>query len=118
MEIDQSPAQSKETETLAGTYFQFNANGTMETNLPLGAGTPTAYELREQEIRQKSAPPVVYKILESTDSSLVIVLEMRGVNFEMHFEKDLHPDVQDTLSNTAPVDTLTEESSSSEGDDQ
>lgn len=86
-ELTQATRNQTATEILNGTYFQFNANGTMETNLPVGVPAPTPYELVKNEIRQKSKPPVKYLIKTLSDSTLEIVLEMRGVAFDMQLRK-------------------------------
>lgn len=97
----------KETETLQGVYFYFGPDSKMVTNLPIGADAPTNYELKKNEIHQKSPQPVVYKIQSATDSTLVLIMEMRGVQFEMQMRKALPPvesAPQDTLA--LPADTL------------
>ena len=99
----------KETETLEGVYFQFGADGKMVTSLPVGADTPTVFELRNNEIHQKSPQPVVYKIQSVTDSTLVLTMEMRGAQFEMQLQKappPAEPASQDSL--TQPADSLSE----------
>lgn len=99
----------KETETLEGVYFQFGADGKMVTNLPVGADAPTGYELKKNEIHQNSPQPVVYKIQSVTDSTLVLTMEMRGVQFEMQLQKALpptEPAPQDSLA--PPADSLSE----------
>jgi hypothetical protein len=80
----------KETETLSGTYFLFQ-EGEMQTNLPVGPEELIDYELDKNIIRQKNTPPVEYTIRELTDSLLILGLELRGMQFEMHFK---HPSEQ------------------------
>lgn len=101
----------KETETLQGVFFEFGKDGKMTTNLPVGADVPTGYELKKNEIHQNSPQAVVYNILNASDSILMLAMEMRGVQFEMHLQKALpatEPAVQDSLS-TAPGDSLPEQ---------
>jgi hypothetical protein len=97
----------KETETLQGVFFQFGADGKMVTNLPVGADAPTGYDLKKNEIHQNSPQPVMYKIQSVTDSTLVLTMEMRGVQFEMQLQKSLpptEPPPQDSLA--PPADSL------------
>lgn len=100
----------KETETLTGVYFNFDGNGKMQTNLPVGSENPTDYELKKNEIRQKSPQPVTYMILSASDSTLVLALEIRGMPFELHLKKAALPPVEaipyDSLSQSS--DTLSE----------
>jgi hypothetical protein len=78
---------AKETETLDGTYFRFEGNGKMQTNLPLGANEPVDYTLEKNTIVQNGPMPVKYTIQKLTDSELVLVLELRGMQFEMHLKR-------------------------------
>jgi hypothetical protein len=78
----------KATETLAGVYFLFDpATGTMETNLPVGAETPTPFERKDNKIIQKSAPPVEYEITGASDSTLNLSFEIRGIPFDLKLRK-------------------------------
>jgi hypothetical protein len=92
----------KETETLQGVFFHFGGDGKMTTNLPVGADTPTDYSLSKNEIHQKSPQAVVYNIQSASDSTLVLAMEMRGVQFEMQLRK-----VQPVTEPAAPRDSLT-----------
>ena len=99
----------KETETLQGVFFQFGADGKMTTNLPVGADAPTEYDLKQNEILQKSPQAVTYCIQSMTDSPLVLTMEMRGMLFEMQRQRAVlptEPAVQDSLSQ--PADSLSE----------
>jgi hypothetical protein len=100
----------KETGTLEGVFFQFGADGKMMTNLPIGTGMPTEFELRQNEIVQKSPQEVVYRIQSMTSSALVLTAELKGMQFEFHLQKAAEPapasPAQDTLSQ--PADSLSE----------
>ncbi len=76
-----------ETQTLQGVYYYFGADGKMQTNLPIGAETPTDYVVVKDEIEQRSAQPVKYTIQQLTDTVLVVTLEMHGVPFEFQFRR-------------------------------
>ena len=105
-EIVRGLRNQRPTETLSGTYFRFGDDGKMQTNLPIGPEEPMEYTLSRNEIRQKSTPPVKYMIQSITDSTLVLDLELRGMQFEMHFRRAQEPPIrpvqslpgQDTLS--------------------
>jgi hypothetical protein len=103
-EIFQGFRNRRQTETLQGVFFQFNPDGTMFTNLPVGADAPTQYELNKNEIRQKSPQEVIYTIQSANDTLLVLAMEMRGVEFELHLRKA--PSVADPVES----DSLTPES--------
>lgn len=112
-EIIQGFRNQRETQTLSGTYFQFGNDGMMQTNLPVGPEEPMAYTLSATEIRQKSIPPINYQIQSLNDSSLILNMEMRGMQFEMRFRRatEINPD-----SSGAPQqpDTLPVQDSSEE----
>jgi len=76
-----------ETQTLQGVYYEFGADGKMQTNLPIGAESPTEYVVSKKEIEQRSAQPVKYLIQSLSDSTLIMTLEMHGVPFEFQFRR-------------------------------
>lgn len=79
---------AKETETLAGTYFRFEEQGKMQTNLPLGANENAVdFTLEKNEIIQSGPMPIKYTIQKLTDTELILVLELRGMQFEMHMKR-------------------------------
>lgn len=84
-EIIKGLRNQTETETLSGTYFLFEGNRKMMTNLPVGPEELTDFEVAKDKIHQKSSPIIEYQILELTDTSLILGLELRGMQFEMHF---------------------------------
>ena len=86
-EIVRGYRNKAETETLAGTYFRFGSDGKMQTNLPVSPEEPIDYEVNSTEIRQNCSPPIKYEILNLNDSALVLGLELRGMQFEMHFRR-------------------------------
>ena len=93
-----------ETGTLQGVYFDFGADGQMQTNLPVGPEAPVAYEVDKKSIIQKSPQPIRYEAAVLEDSTMVLKMEMRGMTFEMHLRKAEAPKPVDTLS-TPPIDT-------------
>jgi hypothetical protein len=103
-EIVKGLRNQKETETLAGTYFEFEDGAKMITNLPVGPEERMDFELDEQTILQKSSPPVKYEILGLSDTSLILGLELRGMQFEMHFQRGAATPKSDALD-TWPHET-------------
>lgn len=79
---------AKETETLDGTYFRFEENGKMQTNLPLGANEQAVdFTLDKNEIIQSGPMPIKYTVQKLTETELILVLELRGMQFEMHMNR-------------------------------
>jgi hypothetical protein len=98
-ELTSAQRNQKPTETLAGTFFEFGADGAMTTNLPIGAENPTPYEVTSEGIVQKSTPPVTYAIQAATDSTLTLTAQLRGIPFILQFHRA-----------EPPVDTLMRDS--------
>lgn len=105
-EIVRGLRNQKPTETLSGTYFRFGDDGKMQTNLPIGPEEPMEYSVSRHEIRQKSTPPVKYLIQDLTDSTLALSLELRGMQFEMHFRRAAEPPAGPEPGGLVPQDTL------------
>ncbi len=101
-EIVKGLRNQRETETLSGTYFLFEKNGKMMTNLPVGPEVLTDFEFAKDKIHQKSSPVVEYQILELTDTSLTLGLELRGMQFEMHFRRAMQEQPPSEPMNTWP----------------
>lgn len=105
-EIVRGFRNQKATETLIGTYFQFGDDGKMQTNLPIGPEEPMDFSVNNNEIRQKSTPPVKYIIKSLSDSSLVLDLELRGMQFEMHFQRAEIPAPSEPAPASPEQDTI------------
>lgn len=103
-ELTKALRNDHETGTLQGVYFDFGADGQMQTNLPVGPEAPVAYEVEKKTIIQKSAQPIRYEAAMLEDSMMVLKLEMRGMTFEMHLRRAEVPAPVDTL-NAPPIDT-------------
>jgi hypothetical protein len=86
-EIVTGKRNGKETESLSGTTFSFHSDNKMETNLPVGIESPADYVVSDKEITQKGRSEIKYKIIELSDSTLTIGLEMRGTEFLMEMKK-------------------------------
>lgn len=77
----------KETGLLDGTTFSFSESGEMTTNLPIGVESPAPFEVEKDVIHQKGRHTVDYAIKSCSDSLLVLRLNMRGMDFELHLTK-------------------------------
>ncbi len=77
----------RETKTLHGTYFIFSADGKMRTNLPVGPQELLPFEIVQNTIQHQTSPPTTYRVLEFTDSTLVVAFSFRGLPFELHFRR-------------------------------
>jgi hypothetical protein len=86
-EIAHASRNGKPTETLTGVYFEFNADGKMLTNLPVGPETPVDYEVKGKELVQKNELPITYTIQSVSDSSLILNVDIRGMQFEMQLQR-------------------------------
>lgn len=90
-EVAKASRNTKPTQTLQGTYFDFGPDGKMSTNLPTLGGENVDYEVDKKEIHQKAPQPLTYIIKELTDSSLVLTMEIRAMQFEMHLRRAAEP---------------------------
>jgi hypothetical protein len=81
----------KQTETLDGVYFNFGENGKMLTNLPVGPEVETDFDFNKNTIRQKGPKVLEYKVVQVSDSILVLGIELRGMPFELHLHKSIAP---------------------------
>ncbi len=78
----------RETKTLNGTYFLFSADGKLTTNLPIGPEEPQPFEITHQStIEHWTSPKTTYEVLKHTDSTLVLALSLRGMQFELHLRR-------------------------------
>ena len=74
-----------------------------------------ACRLTQTTIKQKVSPQVEYLVQQLTDTSLVLGLELRGMQFVMHFRRgdDVPPNNNSTPVETPggsqPVDSLSQE---------
>lgn len=111
-ELTEATRSNKPTETLGGTFMVFAEDGKMETNLPIGGDAPTPYEVVKNEIRQQSPMTIKYVILECSDSTLSLALELRGIPFQMKFKKstgttqDLEDPPSESEIPNPPADSL------------
>jgi hypothetical protein len=107
-ELARAFRNEKATETLSGTYFVFTDEGKMETNLPVGADAPVPFDLKNKVIEQQTPQAIRYCIKELSASSMVLSLELRGINFEMYLKRAATPttpaEEKAVLSDSLPAD--------------
>lgn len=79
------------TESLSELYFVFNADGSMDTNLPVpGMAGQNQYKLDGSNLYQyneESPDELSYYIEEAGDSTLVLSTEIRSVHFRFNLRK-------------------------------
>ncbi|NUN99628.1 MAG: hypothetical protein HUU01_03320 [Saprospiraceae bacterium] len=75
------------TESLAGLYFEFQADGAMRTNLSATEET-AAYEVRDNKILQRQSQiEADYTIEEISDSTMILTTTLRSYNFRFSLTK-------------------------------
>lgn len=80
-ELDEAKRDGQPAESLTGLYYEFDENGQMRSNLPVGAGE-SQYELDGATLMQKlEGKAIDYTIESINDSVLVMLTELRGTNF-------------------------------------
>ena len=76
------------TEQLEGTYFEFNKNNEMKTNLPVFISEQTSkFEIKDQVLKQLGDRPIDYKIEMLEDQLLVISTDISGFPFKFTLKK-------------------------------
>lgn len=96
-EMAEAFRNQKATQLLAGVYFDFGADGKMNTNLPTTAEGATPYSVEKGKITQKTIQPIVYHIAKLSETELVLEVELRNVPFELRLRRAVE---------TPPLDTL------------
>lgn len=86
-ELDYATRNGNHAETFAELYFNFDAEGNMDTNLPIAKGTST-YSVNGNTIQQQSPMGTVeYTIEEIGDSSLILATTARGFEFRFAMKR-------------------------------
>ncbi len=107
-EISKGFRNGKETETLTGTYYEFDEAGTMKTNL-----TPTTmeqsydYSFSDYTIKQKGETPITYTIDSLTPAYLGISMVINNFPFKLELSKAKLP-TQLEANDTITYDSLKE----------
>jgi hypothetical protein len=72
--------------TLDGTFFNFSATGTLESNLPIYEQQTvwqSSYRLADDTLFQEGSKPMKYLVKSWSDSMLVLEFTTRGIPFEL-----------------------------------
>ncbi|MCF8243878.1 MAG: hypothetical protein K9J37_01610 [Saprospiraceae bacterium] len=107
-EISKAFRNDKQTETLTGTYYEFDEAGTMKTNL-----TPTTmeqeykYSFSGHEIKQKGEPTIIYTIDSLTPSFLGMSMSINNFPFKLELNKAVPP-AELEANDTSATDSLKE----------
>lgn len=96
--VEKAYRDKRQTSLLGDVFFQFHEDGKMLTNLPNTSEVPTDYEVKGDQLIQKTSPNIVYKIHAISDSTMVLSLEMNNTPFEIHLHK--------SAGNAAPADSM------------
>ena len=84
-ELQEAMRNGSPTESLSDLYFVFNADGSMNTNLPVpGMGEQSSYKLDGRNLYQYNEglpDEVAYYIDEIGDSTMVLKTELRNFHF-------------------------------------
>ena len=86
-ELTSALRNGMETEMLEGLFFEFGADGALQTNL-MGNESPGSYVLEESTVTTAGViPPLVYEVTELTDSSLVLRTELQSFRFDFSLRR-------------------------------
>ena len=81
-ELQQATRNGKPTRSLAELFYEFDKQGSMQTNLPIAKGEST-YEVTGQDIEQnQNGNIIVYTVTSITDSTLILQTKLRDTPFE------------------------------------
>ena len=103
--VEKAFRDSRATSLLNDVFFRFGADGKMFTNLPNTSIDPAPFEMNEGSLVQKTEPPILYNILEITDSTLVLTFKVQNTPFEFHLKKTHPPQPSELLPNNQ-IDSL------------
>lgn len=86
-ELQQATRNGEPTRSLADLYYEFDADGTMRTNLPVAKGE-SAYQISGQSIEQNQDGNIIaYSVASITDSTLVLQTELRNTPFQFNLQR-------------------------------
>ncbi|MBR9920201.1 MAG: hypothetical protein GYB31_05120 [Bacteroidetes bacterium] len=92
-ELESATRDGQPTETLNTTFFEFISKEKMATNLGTGAREEVDYNLTESTIQQLSGRfQTEYTILNFSDSTLVLSMELREIPFELNLKRSSQED--------------------------
>lgn len=85
-EVQQATRSGRPTGTLDNLYFEFSADGTMETNLPTAEGQ-SEYQLNGNTLQQRGAAKIDYTIESLTESVMILKTELQNLEFRFSMVK-------------------------------
>ncbi|MCB0553465.1 MAG: lipocalin family protein [Phaeodactylibacter sp.] len=86
-ELEAATRNGSPTESLAGLYFEFRKDGSMDTNLPAAPGD-SRYEIKGKSLQQINGPnKLEYTIQELNDSDLLLTTELRNTSFSFQLKR-------------------------------
>ncbi|MBI1227228.1 MAG: hypothetical protein GC192_18495 [Bacteroidetes bacterium] len=109
-ELSKAFRSGKETETMTGTFYEFDGEGNLKTNLPPTPNTleeDFKYSFNGHEIIQKGQTPVTYTVDSLTTSFLGLSMVINNFPFKLELNKAVPP-AQLEANDTSASDTLKE----------
>lgn len=86
-ELEEAYRNGNATETLAGLYMDFKANGKMQTNITPEEETLT-YEIKDKQILQRGGSlNAAFDIESINDSTLIVSTTIQEIPFRLRFSK-------------------------------
>lgn len=97
-EITEATRNGKKTGSLANSFFTFNENGTMETNLSLtGEIVKGNYLIEGTNIKETGANNLTYKIEALNPEQLDLAFNLRDMDFKISMQrKTVQKDIPET----------------------
>ena len=92
-EITEAYRNGKKTETLTDTFYEFDQEGNMRTNLnPTAMAESYKYDFDGQKIQQKGGTETEFSVEALTDSSLNVSMKINNIPFRLALHKVVLPD--------------------------
>lgn len=85
-EVREATRSGRPTGTLDNLYFEFSADGTMETNLPTAEGQGE-YQLNGNILQQRGTVEIDYTIESLTESVMILKTELQNLEFRFSLAK-------------------------------
>lgn len=87
-EITEAYRNGKKTETLTDTFYEFDSEGNMRTNLnPVAMPETYGYDFDGQKISQKGGTDTEFKVEELNDSTLTMSMQINEFPFRLKLHK-------------------------------
>ncbi len=85
-EVTEATRSGRPTGTLDDLYFEFLADGTMNTNLPTAEGS-SEYQLNGNVLQQRGTVDINYTIESLTESVMILKTELQNLEFRFSLAK-------------------------------